>query len=451
MSELGLNQSSSGILRAFVTSDRFWPPEPQSLNDTGLSEALIESLICKHLAIAGTSSGRNIAQHICLPFQILEDLFASLRTRQLVVHCGSAPFNDYYYSLTEEGRRRAEALLHACAYSGPAPVLLSEYINSVAAQSVIWETDAPTDEDLTAAFDDVFVNQCLLDQLGPAVSSGAGIFLYGAPGNGKSTLAQRITKCFGSELWIPHAITEDGQIIKFFDSAFHKPIQDDENEVFTAQDFDSRWLRIHRPTVVVGGELTMDALEIRHDPNSNVSEAPLQMKSNGGCLLIDDFGRQVATPKELLNRWIIPLETRHDFLTLFNGKKIQVPFEQLIIFSTNIEPRELVDEAFLRRIPYKIEITDPDEEEFAHLFELHATRLGFEYKPDIVEYVIQNHYHPIDRAMRRCHPRDLLLQVRNLCRYRKIPLEMRPEFFDFVQRTYFAMVCNSDEEFTRSE
>ena len=208
------------------------------------------------------------------------------------------------------------------------------------------------------------------------------MFLYGAPGNGKSTLAKRITMCFGQEIWIPHAIYEDGQIIKFYDSAYHKQPLNDERSIMKCGEYDRRWMKIPRPTVVVGGELTMDNLELRHDPRSNINEAPLQMKSNCGCLLIDDFGRQRIEPAQLLNRWIVPLEMRHDFLTLPTGKKMQVPFDQLVIFSTNLEPRDLVDEAFLRRIPFKIEIADPSEEEFHQLFQLYAKTFGCEYRRD---------------------------------------------------------------------
>ena len=209
---------------------------------------------------------------------------------------------------------------------------------------------------------------------------------------------------------------------------------------------DKRWVRIRRPTIVVGGELTMDALEVLPSSGNNVSEAPLQMKSNGGCLLIDDFGRQRASPVELLNRWIVPLESRHDFLTLATGKKIQVPFEQLIIFSTNLEPRHLVDEAFLRRIPYKIEVSDPLEDEFYRLFELHAKRLGMDYRVDVVTYLLDTHYRAKNRAMRRCHPRDLLLQIKNFCRYRRLPIEMREEYMDHVVKTYFAMVLGPGDD-----
>ena len=367
-----------GLLRAFLSDEQFWPTAPRTLADTGLSDSFIESLICKCLVVTGTHSGRAIAERLCLPFRLVVDAFATLRTRQIIVHSGSAPFNDYYYSLTEQGRIRAESYMNACAYVGPAPVPLMDYVISVEAQTL--GVEAPSETELANACKDITVDERLFDSIGPAISSGGGMFLFGAPGNGKSTLAKRITMCFGHEMWIPHAIVEDGQLIKLFDCSYHEDRSGSSDCILKKQEFDQRWIKIRRPTVVVGGELTMDSLEIRHDPVTNVCEAPLQMKSNGGCLLIDDFGRQRIAPAELLNRWIVPLETRHDFLTLATGKKIQVPFEQLIIFSTNLEPSELVDEAFLRRLPYKVEVGNPDEGEFHRLFELYADRFGCEYR-----------------------------------------------------------------------
>lgn len=433
---------TESLLKTFLADERFWPAEPQTFKETGLSASLIESLICKHLAVSGTASGRALSERICLPFRLLEDVYAGLRTRQIIVHSGAAPFNDYYYVLTEQGHDRARRYQQACAYVGPAPVTFVDYINSVEAQCI--STESPTDDDLAKACADISVDEKLFDMIGPAVNSGAGMFLFGSPGNGKSTLAKRITACFGQETWIPRVIVEDDQIIKLFDSSYHQELSNSSRTVLKTSDFDQRWVRIRRPTVTVGGELTMENLEIRHDPVSNVSEAPLQLKSNGGCLLIDDFGRQRLNPAELLNRWIVPLECGHDFLTLATGKKIQVPFDQLIIFSTNLEPRELVDEAFLRRIPYKIEIGDPDEREFYRLFELYAAQFGCEYRPDGVRYLLETHYRPTGRALRRCHPRDLLKQIRNFCRYRRLPFEMRPEYFDRVVQSYFAVIFGDD-------
>jgi predicted ATPase with chaperone activity len=434
---------SESLLKTFLSEERFWPAEPQTLAETGLPTSLVESLICKHLAVAGTSSGRAISDRICLPFGLLEDVFTSMRVRQIIVHSGSAPFNDYYYVLTDSGHQHTRALQRANAYIGAAPVPLVDYVNSVEAQCI--STESPSDEELAKACANISVEQGLFDLIGPAVNSGAGMFLFGSPGNGKSTIAKCITGCFGQDIWIPRTLIEDDQIIKLYDSSYHQELSQTQSSVLKTSEFDRRWIRIRRPTVMVGGELMMDNLEIRHDPVSNVSEAPLQLKSNAGCLLIDDFGRQRIDPADLLNRWIVPLECGHDFLTLGTGKKIQVPFEQLIIFSTNLEPRDLVDEAFLRRIPYKIEIDDPCEAEFYRLFELCAAGFGCEYREDSVQYLIEKHYTATGRAMRRCHPRDLLKQVRNDCSYRRLPFEMRPEYFDRVVNSYFAVVFGGEE------
>ncbi len=426
------------LLSNLLSDDTFRPAEPGHLEETGLSHTMVEDLICKYLLAVGSASGRDIGGQLCLPFVILEDLFRSLRTRQILVHVGSAQIGDYVYTLTEQGRTRAQSAMASCAYVGAAPVTLAEYVLSVEAQTV--RAESPRREQLQKAFSDISINEDVFDSLGPAVNSGAGLFLYGEPGNGKTTLAKRITSCFGQTIFVPRTVVEDGQIIKVFDAAFHEEVEGQADALMKSADHDQRWVRIRRPTVIVGGELTLDSLEIRHDPHSNVSEAPIQLKSNCGCLLIDDFGRQRVEPIALLNRWIVPLENRVDYLTLATGKKIQIPFEQLIIFSTNLEPKDLVDEAFLRRIPYKIEITDPDEQEFQRLFKLYAESLKCGYDAAIVEWLMATHYRPLNRAMRRCHPRDLLTQIRNYCVYKNFEFEMRPEHFDRVVHSYFTVV-----------
>jgi predicted ATPase with chaperone activity len=432
------SQTHENTLAVVLSDESFFPAPPATLEEAGLSASFVEMLVCKYLSIAGTSSGRSIAEHVCLPFGILDPLFQGLRTKQLMVHNGSAALNDYYYALTEMGRERVQTWMRACGYVGPAPVPINDYVLSVEAQSI--RAEAPRREQLEKAFADISVDPGLFESLGPAVNSGAGMFLYGAPGNGKSTIARRITMCFGQHIWIPQSLIEDGQIIKLYDNAYHNIVKDDSKGIYATVEHDRRWLKIRRPTVVVGGELTMDNLEIRHDPHCNVGEAPLQMKSNCGCLLIDDFGRQRIEPTELLNRWIVPLENRHDFLTLSTGKKIQVPFEQLVIFSTNLEPSDLVDDAFLRRIPYKIKIDDPSEEEFQGIIKLYAKQFDCPHRPDVVDLLMQKHYKLANRPMRRCQPRDLLFQIQNFCRYNNLPMEMRPEYFDHVVKSYFTVV-----------
>ncbi len=432
------SHEEGGVLAALLANDSYVPRVPERIEDTGLSIAQLEALICKQIATVGASSGHQVARQLGLSLGVLQPVFDALRTRQVLVHVGSAPLSDYIYRLTEQGRAHTHALQQACSYVGPAPVPLADYVLSCEAQSIRGET--PKRRDLERAFADVSVPHGMLDALGPAINSGAGLFLYGSPGNGKSTLARCMTACFGQNIWIPHCIIEDGQIIRLFDPAYHDAVDAQAGSEKTAISHDRRWVRIRRPTVIVGGEMTMDSLEIRHDAQFHVSEAPLQLKSNCGCLLIDDFGRQRIEPHELLNRWIIPLENRHDFLTLANGKRIKVPFEQLIIFSTNIEPSELADEAFLRRIPYKIHVEDPHEDEFHRLFAQYAAAVNVEYRRQAVEHLLEAHYRAAGRSLRRCHPRDLLFQLRNYCAFREVPLEMTNDYFDLAVRSYFTAV-----------
>jgi predicted ATPase with chaperone activity len=424
-----------GDLAALLGGDRFWPSQPPTLEQAGLSEDLVESLVFKRLLTVGRESGRALAEHVCLPFGMLEGVLQGLRTRQLLTHKGAAALNDYAYVLTDQGRDHARRELEVCGYLGPAPVPLTDYVTSVDAQTILAES--PRRPQLEEAFGDVSVNPTLFERLGPAVNSGTGLFLYGAPGNGKTTLAERITRCFGREIWIPRVLIVEGELIKLYDPAYHAPIGGGQRRLLREDAHDPRWVKVRRPTVMVGGELTLDSLEIRHNAKANVSEAPLQMKSNGGTLLIDDFGRQRVDPAELLNRWIVPLEKRYDFLTLASGKKVQVPFDQLIIFSTNLDPQDLVDEAFLRRIPYKVNVPDPDEEEFHRLFERAAETCQCPYDPAAVEHLLARHYRPGGRPLRRCHPRDLLLQVHHYCAYNDLPMAMAPEYLERVVGDYF--------------
>jgi predicted ATPase with chaperone activity len=267
------------------------------------------------------------------------------------------------------------------------------------------------------------------------------MFLYGGPGNGKTSIAERITKAFGQAIWIPRAIGVDGDILRLFDPTNHEELPLDEQEgLLDQRKIDKRWVRIRRPTIVVGGELTMDNLEVTLNTSTGISEAPVQLKSNCGTLVIDDFGRQKMRTDELLNRWIVPLEKRYDYLNLPSGKKIQVPFDQLIVFSTNLQPKDLVDDAFLRRIPYKIEVLNPTEEEFRELFKLLTPKMGFDYDANAINYLIEQHYRRVSRPFRCCQPRDLLMQVKNYCLYQNLPLELSKAHFDYAVENYFAVM-----------
>ena len=419
--------------------DAFVPLEPSSFLDAQLTPSSVESLILKLLLSRGDCTGRQMTDHLKLSFRLIDELLRQMKADQLLVHKGSAPMNDYLYQLTDTGRERARRMAEHCTYFGSAPVSLKDYIAAVVVQSLTKQH--PSVADLQRAFSDLLINPRMLRRLGPAINSGRGLFLFGAPGNGKTSIAERITRAFGQVIWIPRAIGVDGEIIRLFDPNVHeeKPLESASGLLEQGQ-IDKRWVRIRRPTIIVGGELTMDNLEVTLNTSTGISEAPVQLKSNCGTLVIDDFGRQRMHTDELLNRWIVPLEKRQDFLNLANGKKIEVPFDQLVIFSTNLEPKDLVDDAFLRRIPYKIEVTDPTEAEFRDLFKLMAPKLGFEYNDEAVSYVIQTGYLAVGRPMRCCQPRDLLMQVRNMCLYEARPLELTNDAMDFAIENYFAVL-----------
>lgn len=425
----------------FVPSrDEPWRPrEPERLDDTGVRESLLEQLIMRFLLARGEVEGRQVADQLKIPFRLVEPVLARLKSDQSVAHRRGSAAGDYVYVLTESGRSIARGYASDCTYYGACPVPLSAYVASVKAQTV--EGQKPGRADLERAFSDLLINPRMLDRLGPAVNSGRGMFLFGYPGNGKTSIAERVTSAFGRYIWIPRAIDVDGEILRLYDRMSHEEaMPEGSGGILDHSAYDKRWVRIKRPTIVAGGELTLEMLEVQFNEMSNISEAPLQLKSNCGTLVIDDFGRQKMSVDQLLNRWIVPLEKRFDFLNMNSGKKIQVPFDQLVVFSTNLEPKDLVDDAFLRRIPYKIEVANPSEADFRKLFEIMCRVLKIPYNADAIEYLISRHYKPKGRPFRNCQPRDLLLQVRNYCLYQGLPVELRNEYFDFAADVYFSIM-----------
>lgn len=426
---------------AFVpTADLpFLPMAARNLQELGSSEGQVAELIAKYLLGIGNASIRQITDQIAVPFHMVEKIVANMKNEQLLGYVDQAAMNDYICRLTDEGRSRAKRYSDQCSYYGACPVPYRDYVASVTAQTI--NAQNPSEDDLKRAFSDLLIDPEMLIKLGPAVNSGKGMFLFGFPGNGKTSIAERVTASFGKYIYIPRAISMDKDVVRLFDPMNHIEAPAEETDGLLADDhIDKRWVRIERPTIVVGGELTMDHLEIQYNATTGISESPVQMKSNCGTLVIDDFGRQRMSVDELLNRWIVPLEKRYDYLNTSNGKKVQVPFDQLVIFSTNLEPKDLVDDAFLRRIPYKIEVPNPSLQNFVKLFEIMCRIYKFEWRPEMIKRLIEQHYLPTNRPFRNCHPRDLLLQVKNYCLYLKKPIELSDEALDFACENYFSVM-----------
>ncbi len=417
----------------------FLPRVPTTVEETGLTEEEIERLVLKFLLQKGSATGREICAQVKLPYQIIEPLMKQWKRDALVTYKGAAEMGDYHFAIVDLGRERARRYIDECGYNGSAPVVLGDYLKAMKAQTIA--NQSVTEEDLTRAFSDLLISEAMFERLGPAINSGRGMFLFGEPGNGKTSIAERITKCFGSTIWIPRTLGIDGEILRLFDPGVHEEIPYDVSEgLFDLSGVDPRWVQIVRPTVVAGGELTMSELEITQNPFTKICEAPLQLKANCGTFCIDDFGRQTMPVSVLLNRWIVPLEKRYDYLNLPSGKKIQVPFDQLIIFSTNLEPKNLVDGAFLRRIPYKIMVPDPSREHFRKLFEIMAPKCGLILDMEAVDYLIEKHYLAVNRPFRNCQPRDLLQQCRNYMTYTKGPKNVTKASFDFAVSNYFSVM-----------
>jgi hypothetical protein len=436
------------------------PPAPATLEDTGLPADRLHQLLVKTL-YGAEATGIVLAERLRLPFTILEPLIEHARAEHLIEVRGAAVSTaaHYRYALTDLGMDRARQFLDINQYVGPAPVPLTAYAAHMRALS--GGRGYIDRERLHAAFSHLVVEERQLEQLGPAVNASKAVFLYGPPGNGKTRLAEGMGRSVGGEMYIPHAIDVDGHPIVMFDPTNHDSLEADaepKGGIIRTATRDRRWVRIRPPVITVGGELTLDMLELTFSPLAKYYEAPIQLKANGGVLLVDDFGRQRIRPQDLLNRWIVPLESRVDYLALHTGKKFQIPFEMLVVLATNLDPASLADEAFMRRIPYKIHVGDPSLEQFTRIFELECRRRNLPFRQVLVPYLYARHYLPSGRPIRSCHPRDLLDQVSALCRYRGIEPTITQELLDAACALYFidssaarGSATPSDEEHPRLE
>lgn len=418
-------------------ADQFLPKEPETMEEAGLSVNDVESLVLKQLLISETSTGRKIAEHIKLPFGIVQELLRSMKQQLLVNYKAQASMGDFDHELTEEGKRRARWFADRCTYCGAAPVPLRDYVRSIELQSV--KHARPKLSDLLSAFSELSMSSATISQVGQAIFFGRGLFLYGQPGNGKTSIAERVIRAVSQTIWVPRTITVTGEIIRLFDPSSHQEVPwGSSGNLLDFARYDRRWVRIQRPSIIVGGELRMEQLDVTNNKATGIIESPIQMKANGGALVIDDFGRQKMSTSELLNRWIVPLEKGIDYLSLPSGRQIQVPFDPILIFSTNIDPSHLVDEAFLRRIPYKIQVHDPSLEEFRSLLRTWCDKLKIQFHEETLEHLLTQHYGQTGRPFRYCHPRDLLLQVKTYCDFHELPLELTTRAIDVAVKNYFA-------------
>lgn len=432
------------------------PRSPVTLADSGLTNGQLSDLVLKTLYVHGVLQGMDLARLLRLPFNLIDESLRTLRDQKLVeVASGDLVGRiTYRFALTDVGRLRARDSFENCRYVGPAPVPIKQYVEHCRLQHVTGTPCNPAA--LRTAFKDFVIRPSMLDELGPAVCSGKSIFVYGPPGNGKTVIAKglgQFLNMFGGEIYVPYAILAENSIITVFDPGVHQTTDDadlsqrgmatttNNQSSYLVHDgpLDLRWRRIKRPVVITGGELTLDMLELQYNKTANFYNAPLHIKANGGVFLIDDFGRQIVRPKDLLNRWIVPLEERVDYLTLTTGRKFMLPFEQLIIFSTNLDPKELVDDAFLRRIKHKIRIDPPNPELYKVIFQLVCRQRQIPFHEAIVDSLFQKYYDQ-GRTPRSSDPRDLLDMAQSICRFHDQPITLTDELIDECARRFFGEI-----------
>ena len=409
------------------------PPIPESLEDTGISLSLIEQLILKFLYFRGEVMGRDLASLLGLQYSLIDELLETLKRQHHVGIKKSLGMGNSsgIFTLTESGRNLTREYLENNQYAGTVPVPLHQYAEVVRRQKLA--EDWLTPESLKSAFKHLVVEQDILARIGPAVNSNKSFLIYGQPGNGKTALAESLFRVETAPIYMPYAIESQGNIIQLYDPIYHQKIDDSEADSVTLDrdhGYDRRWFQCRRPFIITGGELGMDMLDLSFNKVSKVYDAPFQLKANNGIYLIDDFGRQKASPAEILNRWIVPMERHVDYLSFHAGGKMTVPFEAFLIFSTNLRPDQLGDEAFLRRIQYKMFLRSPGRAEFIQIFERFAESRLLTYDPGVVEGFVEKHYVEKGKRYRRCHPRDVISHAIDLINFEARPKKLTADVLD---------------------
>ncbi len=431
----------SPIVRAGNEDLVGFPRAPHTLDESGLPFDLVLELLLKTLHFSGGLTGAELGQKLGLQYSVIEPVLQHLKLVHLVEVAGSGLVAGpaYLYRITSAGRERAHLFMERTHYVGKAPVLFDQYEAYMQAYADAVPRTA-TRARVRMAFRELVLNARVLDQLGPAINGGHSIFVYGPPGNGKTVISQSIQHLLDGDIAVPYAIDCNGHTVQVFDPVHHWSLDDADRAdqaIDTKHAPDARWVRCRRPLVTVGGELSLESLDLSYGTTSKFYQAPVQLTANGGVLVIDDFGRQKCSPIALLNRWITPLETRIDYLTLQTGQKMPVPFVVLIVFATNIEPAELVDEAFLRRIHYKVFAEGPTIDDFKQIFERYCLRLGLDYEESIVDTLVTDITRRRGLALRGCHPRDLIEQSVSLAEYLGEPRRLTPRLLSLACDSYF--------------